>query len=334
MPAELAVPDSVLIELWSLLRFTRALVAVIVLVWRPHPAGAQDSLSARPAVRATAVYDGAAVADLSGGVRRGTTYLGVLSIDLAWDGRQLAGWSGSSIYVNALQTHGGNPSSLVGDAQGVSNLAAPSGLRLEEAWFQQNLFRNRLSVLVGRYDLNTEFYTLQSASLFLNSSFGIGPEFSQSGREGPSIFPFTAVGTRVVFKPSRNVVLRTAVLDGVPVDRPNGGIHIFAPGDGLLLVGEAAFLSRPTGEAGPHNHRFRIGRGRQHLPYEGKIAIGAWHYTASFDDLSVMLPSGQPVRHSGSGGLYAVAEQTVWTQRSNSARALTLFGQLGTGDPL
>ena len=47
------------------------------------------------------------------------------------------------------------------------------------------LFGNRFSALFGRYDLNSEFYRLQSAGLFLNSSFGIGPEFSLSGQNGP-----------------------------------------------------------------------------------------------------------------------------------------------------
>src|SRR5207253_10183357 len=44
-----------------------------------------------------------------------------------------------------------------------SNLEAPppGAVRLEEAWLQQNLLDNRLSWLVGRYDLNTEFYRLQ-----------------------------------------------------------------------------------------------------------------------------------------------------------------------------
>ena len=64
--------------------------------------------------------------------------------------------------------------------------------------------------LIGRYDLNSEFYRLQSASLFLNSSFGIGPEFSQSGLEGPSIFPNTSVGARFAIKPIEEIVLRTA----------------------------------------------------------------------------------------------------------------------------
>src|SRR3989441_591410 len=100
-------------------------------------------------------------------------------------------------------------------AQGVSNLEAPTKVRLEEAWLQQNLLDNRLSWLVGRYDLNTEFYRLQSGALFINSSFGIGPEFAHSGVAGPSTFPNTAVGTRVDFKPSPNVVWRAAVLDGV-----------------------------------------------------------------------------------------------------------------------
>ena len=71
------------------------------------------------------------------------------------------------------------PEQSGGRHQGVSNLQAPAKLRLEEAWLQQNLFGDRLSWLVGRYDLNTEFYRLQSAALFLNSSFGIGPEFAQ-----------------------------------------------------------------------------------------------------------------------------------------------------------
>jgi signal transduction histidine kinase len=52
---------------------------------------------------------------------------------------------------------------------------------LEEGWIEQNLFGNQFSLLVGRYDLNSEFYRLHSAGLFLHSSFGIGPEFAQSG---------------------------------------------------------------------------------------------------------------------------------------------------------
>src|SRR5882724_10265360 len=183
-------------------------------------------------IQAALVYDGEGFDDLAGGRRRGSTYLGTLRLQLTLDGQLLARVPGMTLFVEGLSIHGGHPSSFAGDAQGVSSLEGPARWMLNEGWIQQNLFDNQLSILIGRYDLNTEFYRLQSAALFLNSSFGIGPEFSQSGRSGPSIFPDTSVGVRLAWKPARGVVLRAALLDGVPVERP-GGREAFARGDGL-----------------------------------------------------------------------------------------------------
>jgi porin len=180
--------------------------------------------------------------------------------------------------------------------------------------------------------LNSEFYRIQSAALFVNSSFGIGPEFSQSGQGGPSIFPDTSVGARIAFKPARDVVFRAAVLDGAPVDRPDGGHRVFAKGDGLLLVAEAAFLSRSIPEDRPLSRRFRIGRGADSRTYEDKLAVGGWYYTANFDDLSEQEPIGRPVRHSGSGGAYVLADKLVHRSAAQSSRQINVFAQLGFGD--
>ena len=127
--------------------------------------------SASPGVVVTFSYSGELVENAAGGARQGPT---------------VAHWHGASAFLFGIGTQRGAPSDLVGDVQGVSNLEAPSVLRMEEAWLQQNLFDNHLSWLAGRYDLNSEFYRLQTASLFLNSSFGIGPEFAGSGVAGPS----------------------------------------------------------------------------------------------------------------------------------------------------
>jgi porin len=242
----------------------------------------------------------------------------------AWCADRAGGDDLPRFFVYALGTHGGASSDLVGDVQGVSNLEAPPRVRLEELWLQQNLFGDRLSWLAGRYDLNSEFYRLQSGGLFINSSFGIGPELAQSGAAGPSIFPNTAVGTRIDFKPSPNVVWRAAVLDGMPVDRPGGGARLFAPGDGALLVGEAALLARPDTVGMPRQRRFAIGRGHAR-PYAGKLAVGAWYYTARFPDLAATLPDGTPERHHGSAGAYVIGDQRL-------GGALTAFAQLGLGD--
>jgi porin len=276
-------------------------------------------------------YTSELVQNAAGGVRRGATFPGAAGVQFTLSLRRLVGWPGARIFGFALGTHGGAPSDLVGDIQGVSNLEAPAEVRLEEAWLQQNLFGNRLSWLVGRYDLNTEFYRLQSAALFVNSSFGIGPEFALSGVAGPSIFPNTAVGTRVDFKPSANIVWRVAVLDGVPVGRPEGGIRLFASGDGVLLVGEVALLTRPDTVGEPRQRRFMIGRGPARS-YTGKLALGVWHYTTRFPDLVDTLSNGEPLRHRGSGGAYLIADQVVWSAGTGRSGMLTAFAQLGLGD--
>src|ERR1044071_8401720 len=277
-------------------------------------------------------YDGEAFANARGGVRRGGGYLGNLNLQVTADAERLIGWPGATLFIYGLGIHGDRPSEkFVGDAQGVTSIEAPAKWKLEEGWIQQNLFGNRFSALAGRYDLNSEFYRLQSAGLFLNSSFGIGPEFSQSGQNGPSIFPFTSVGGRFAIKPIQEVVFRTAVLDGVPVERPNGARQAFAKGDGALIVTEVAYLYRPVGSEQPRTREFRIGRNCCGT-YTGKLAFGGGYYTASFDDLTRVEPDGSPEQRHGSGGLYTLADWTVYHDGNDSDRQATLFGQFGIGD--
>ncbi|HKA32611.1 MAG TPA: carbohydrate porin, partial [Candidatus Binatia bacterium] len=278
-------------------------------------------------------YDGEAFANATGGLRRGGGYLGNLNLQVTADAERLVGWPGATVFIYGLGIHGGRPSKkFVGDAQGVSNIEAPAKWKLEEGWVQQNLFDNRFSALAGRYDLNSEFYRLQSAGLFLNSSFGIGAEFSQSGVEGPSIFPNTSVGARFAVKPTEQMVVRTAVLDGVPVERPSGAQAVFANHDGALIVTEAAYLYRPVGPEQPRTRGFLIGRNCCGA-YRGKVAAGAWYYTASFDDLKELRPNGKPVRHRGSGGAYLIGDWIVYQDAKEPDRQATLFGQFGMADP-
>ena len=305
----------------------RSLVAATVVGF-----AAFRALGQQKPVEVSVIYDGEGLVNTTGGVRTGAAYLGNLRIQLTVDGDRLLGWPGATFFLQGLWTHGGHPSRFVGDAQGVSNLEAPGGWQLYEVWLQQNLVGNRVSALVGRYDLNSEFYRLQSAALFVNSSFGVGPELSQSGRGGPSIFPDTSVGARLAFKPARDVILRAAVLDGAPVDRPDGGHHVFARGDGLLLVGEAGVLTRPVPEDRPRGSRFRLGRGGASRPYDGKLAVGGWYYTAKFDDVSERESPGRPVRQSGSAGAYVLADELVHRSAAQPRRQVNVFAELGLGD--
>jgi porin len=277
----------------------------------------------------TLTYDGAAITNLDGGQRRAATYLGNLHLRSLVDLGRGLGWGDTHLFADALWIHGGQPDAFVGDAMGVSNLAAPPGAQLEELWLEHNFHPASVSVLAGLYDLNSEFYRLQSAGLFLNSSFGIGPEFSQSGIEGPSIFPRTALGVRLAYKPAANVVLRAAALDGVPLIRPGDRLGAFEAGDGRLYVAELAWFSRPAARPSS-DQRERIGRNAMLPMYQGKLAVGGWHYTTTFDRLD---PAAAKPRQHGASGFYAIGDRVVARDASDPERNLAVFAQLGVGDP-
>jgi porin len=116
----------------------------------------------------------------------------------------------------------------------------------------------------------------------------------------------------------------------VPVDRAGGGTAAFHSGDGLLVVYEVAWLSRPPAPGKQRDRRFLIGRASGADPYQDKIAVGGWHYTAEFDDLSTLDASGQPVRRHGSSGAYLIAEKLLYRSASQAGEKVSGFVQLGT----
>ncbi len=312
-------------------------VILLLFLW-PLSAGAEDGKDVRKELTHFGVtprlsYDGDIYVNADGGLRRGATYVGNLRLELVVNGERLLSWPGATLFLEGLSIHGGRPTQFSGDGQTACNIEGPTRWYLEEAWIQQNFFQNRFSALFGIYDLNTEFYRLVSAGLFLNSSFGVGAEFAQSGIAGPSIFPRTSPGARFEVKPTEQFIFRAAVMDGSPLERPDGTYAGFLNGNGQLLVSEAAFLYRPVLENTPPRHRSRLGRFARIPAYQTKIAVGAWYYTARFPDLSATEPDGQPVRHRGNGGFYLLDDGVLYQNPEHPRRRVSAFAQLGFADP-
>jgi porin len=292
----------------------------------------QNNRLAREGISTSLIYDGSVVADTAGGTRTGAAYVGNLRLQLALDGKRLfraPGWTG---FIQALSIHGSQPSGFIGDAQGVNSYEAKSALRLYEAWGQYSSLKGRWSFLLGRYDLGSEFYRLASGGLFLNSSFGMGPEFSQSGIGGPSIFPDTSIGARATFKPYPSVLIRTAIMDGAPASRTDGEARFPGQKEGVLVVSEIAFLTRRESEDSHGVAKYMLGRGANFPAYDDKFAIGGWHYTGTFRDLSLVDSAGRPQKHDGSSGAYVLLDLTLLRSAANRKARLSGFLQSGVGD--
>lgn len=246
-------------------------------------------------------------ANLEGGLERGIAVLGKADLSIALDGAAL-GAAGISVYANGQFVHGRALSGdLVGDAQVVSNIEAIPALRLFEAWVDFALVGTGIRLKSGLVDLNSEFDIQKAGSFFLNSSHGIGPDFSQSGRNGPSIFPTTA--TAVIARRSAGPwELKLGLFDsqaGEPA-RPRRTVIRFPGRTGLLMVGQ---VERTLG-------RTLV------------VRAGAWRYSDRFERV---LPVAVPGKaRAFSHGAFVTAESALGRIGN---RPVTGWARIGLASP-
>lgn len=265
------------------------------------------------------VYTGDVMSNISGGIQRQTDYLDAIDLVLSIDAEKLLNWKGASFNFYGAGFQGGSPSANSGDAQGPSNIEADDAWKLLEAWYQQKLFNEKFSILLGLYDVNSEFDGMETASLFLNSSQGMGVDFSQSGLNGPSAWPNTALAVRARLELQKWFYLQVAVVDGVAGDpaHPHSTRIRWDSSEGFLITSEIGFLP---------------GEMKDDAPY-GKFALGSWIYTSEFDDVADVDGLGSPVRRSGNFGIYALGEYTVFREKDDPDQGLAVYGRFGYANP-
>lgn len=263
---------------------------------------AQQTHAADDGITFGLLYRADVISNVSGGLDQGTTALGNLDVKFDFDLDALMGWSGVSLGLHGIASHGGKPNAnQVGSSQGVDNIEVDTNTaKLFQAWIQKQFMDERMSVLLGLYDLNSEFYVSHSTGIFLHPSPGIGSELAQTGLNGPSVFPTSSVALRLSFLPTPETYVQAVVLDGVPGDPDDPrGTHIqFNDGDGTLRVIEAGYIP------GKSNDRDQV--------LTDKYAVGVWSYTSRFEDLVAVDAGGDPLMRKGNEGFYVLAERTLY----------------------
>lgn len=242
--------------------------------------------------------------NLSGGVSKGNRVNDNLKLVVDVDGEKAFGSQGTSAHFFVLNNFGGRINDLVGSNGGIDNMEVPEqAFKLFEAWVQQNFWDDKVSILAGLHDLNTEFYVTDTSGLFINPTYGIGTEMAATGDNGPSVFPYSSLGARIKVAPTENTYVMGAIYDGVPGDpnRPRGTHVRFNDKDGALNVVEAGLQDDSIGHYG----------------------VGMWNYTAKRPDLVV---AG---KMANSRGVYFLADHSFY---QNDAQDISAFFRLGLTD--
>jgi porin len=246
----------------------------------PAVANAQDE----PPSVTLALRDAVDIWGVASGLDPGTAELSKLQISATLNGDR-SGFSGWSIHGQMFRADGNSLSARLGDIQTADNIETPPVTRLFEAWVQKSIGKGdrNLTMRAGLLDYNADFDSIDTASLFINSSHGIGADVARSGRNGPSIFPVSALGMRATFSPSTKWTFRLAVFDGLPGSpaQPRQFVALrLRPSDGALFAGQIDY----------------------HLSDKARVALGTWRYSRPLPQIA------DPTKRRVDQGIYAAVE--------------------------
>jgi len=245
--------------------------------------------------------------NVSGGIQSGSVWLANTEAAISMDMDKLAGWGGTTAFIQYHIQHGKQGKdfngSYVGSFAGVSNIETGTETgKFWQAWIQKNLADDKLSILAGLYTIDSEFYVTETSGLFLQPPYGMSSEMAQAN---PPVFPTGALGLRIKYS-ATDGYLQAAMTDGVPGDPNNpNGTHIqLNKGDGTLSIVEFGYT--------PAHKDKSI----------NKTALGLWNYTAKAADQL----TGE---NRTNRGYYLLAERTLMTEQGSEEQGLSGFVRYG-----
>ncbi len=249
-----------------------------------------------------------------GAISNGSRHISHLDFKLTMDLEKAAGWNGGSAMINVVSDGGWGPNARhVGAQMGVTNVevGAPTTTRLFQAWLQQSFLDDRLALLAGLYPIDSEFFTMDSAGVFIGPQYGTPADLAQT--RGPSIFNNSAFGLRAKWNITKSIYAMGAVLDGIPNDpaRPKRTAIRFAKDDGSFSIGEFGWL--PEAE----NEKFKG---------HAKAAIGLWGYSTKVNDQRDLDAAGNPLQRSQRGG-YILGERSLVNLGGEQERFISAFAR-------
>lgn len=283
----------------------------------PAPADHPDPISL------TLTYGADVNAVVSGGRRTGADYLGRIGIIADADLESLLGWRGATAHFSVHQIHGrGLSQHRIGNLLTVSGLEAEPALRLFNLWVQQTIGTGA-NVRIGQFTAGQEFAISDTATLFVNSTFGWPGSFATDLPSGGPAYPLAAPGIRLAIAADARTSLRVALFAGDPAgpgvgDPQRRDRHGF---NGLRFSGKPFLIGEVQRSSGGDRPTFTI-------------RAGGWLHFDRFADLRLDAagrslasagPGAQALQHRGNAGLYGIVDLALWRARSDPQRGIRGF---------
>jgi porin len=221
-----------------------------------------------------------------GNSRRGTEYLGSVDTTLEFDFGEL-GLGRGQLVVSAQGIHGRSINdSRVGAIQSPSNLDSAGFNKFTEVWYGDSYLEDRIRIKIGRQYADADFNVTESASEFLNSSYGLIPTVLSP------TYPTPMLGASAWTEPAKWIAMGVGVYRGGELE----------PVDGTAPPAKQGLFSMAEVKLKPYS---------SNSAFHGVYSVGVWLQPRGAWSTST------ETRTVRNGGVYATADH--WFRRTNSA---------------
>ncbi|HTR41069.1 MAG TPA: carbohydrate porin [Pseudomonadales bacterium] len=245
----------------------------------------------------------------SGGMKQGATYDQSLNLPLTvYLDRLVDGWDGGTVHANALWIAGNSLSAdYVGDISGISNIAGYDTFRIQELWYQQTFWKARASLRAGLLAADAEFFTSDTASLFIDGTFGAFT-FVGLNLPNPPVYPMAAPAVRFLVQPIPQFYFQSGVYNGNSnaQDVNKHGFNFqYNSQNGALVFSEIGWLlNQAAGDRG----------------LVGTYKLGSFVHTANSANWNTGAGEGPDY------GIYAIGDQELY---KHGGKDISFFTRVG-----
>jgi porin len=283
--------------------------------------GFRDTLKNK-GIQLTPVLTAEVFGNPSGGARQGAITDGLLNtaLDIDFDPLTHGAVKDLIFHTEAEYIYGSGLSpKYVGDFSNTSNIAGYNTLCLDELWLQKLFFDKKLSIKVGNMAVDDEYFQSNSASLFINGTFGAFTFIANNVINAP-VYPVASPGVRLQVLPSSQTYVMAGVygLDDTSEQDTNNknGLRFALNGSsGMLIMSEAGLV---------------LNQGPNDKGLQGTYRIGSFIDTGNHDTFQSQADfangTGLLLGAGTNYGVYGVLDQQIY---SNNSRIISFFVRSG-----
>ena len=252
----------------------------------------------------------------SGGTDSGSVYQGLGYGALDIDGEKAFGWSGTTLRLSTLWTHGVSPGKYTGDELTVSNIDAYDGLRLYELYIEKAI--GSFNIRMGNLLTDEEFAGTEFGGAFINAAFGQPAFWSANTLNTGPAFNLPGLGVRLRYDFTEAWYAQAGIYDGDTFDDAGGdasvnqhGLHFeLGNGQGWTSLYEVGY------------NEFNLENVQLPVWYR----LGAWHHTGDFT-------KHDNTTAEGNWGVYGAVDKLLIREAGEGMQGLGAFFRAGWSVP-